>query len=230
MLMRRLPWLLMILLATALIAGCEGMIDATRKTDVGMNTLSFRIDGEQVISGGRAPDWVVSLFGIFAPHPDEGEEREPVKQVRSGLTPGGDTLWIQASLSLNTWEATPLELYIPVGRIREDATLDYPSFRAKMPYVSGYARDSSCMTCYAYTPLRRETEFLSGALFIRSWDSDAGILSGEFKFEVRMISEMISGQYFRSSGTAVHPDDYVVRPRQTHQLDITRGTFDVNYR
>jgi hypothetical protein len=226
--MKRAAFLLGILFASVLVAGCEGMINPTKKTNEGMNTLAFRLDGETLSAGGQAPDWIRAIFGIFTPRPEEDEEQEPFKSVQSGIDETGDWLWIQAWIVGNKWDARPLELYIPVRRLKEGATIDFPDIQARMPYVSGHKRDSSFMQGYAYIPIKREAEFLSGALHIRTWDAVSGILSGEFKFKVRMITEEISNEMFRS-GTNVHPDDYVVRPRETHTLEITRGVFDVNY-
>ncbi|MBQ1672454.1 MAG: hypothetical protein II064_00015, partial [Bacteroidales bacterium] len=42
------------LLVACLLTGCEGAIDPTKKTDEGLNTLSFRLDGETISAGGRA--------------------------------------------------------------------------------------------------------------------------------------------------------------------------------
>ena len=212
------------LLIVCLLTGCEGAIDPTKKTDEGLNTLSFRLDGETISAGGRAPDWVRGVFGIFNPHREEDDAQEPVQRVYSGYNASRDTFWIQASsLNLNAWDVSMLSIAFPSRAMREGATIAF--------YHSGYERDASFPQGYAYTPLQRTAEFLDGSLYIRSWDEDKGILSGEFKFKVRMVSEGIANETFHpgTGKDAQHPDTYEVRPRETIELSISRGTFDVNY-
>lgn len=226
-------WLLAgCLLVACLLTGCEGAIDPTKKTDEGLNTLSFRLDGETISAGGRAPDWVRGVFGIFNPHREEDDAQEPVQRVYSGYNASRDTFWIQASsLNLNAWDVSMLSIAFPSHAMREGATIAFRDLRAEMPYLSGYERDASFPQGYAFTPLHRTAEFLDGSLYIRSWDEDKGILSGEFQFKVRMVSEGIANETFHpgSGKDAQHPDTYEVRPRETVELSISRGTFDVNY-
>jgi hypothetical protein len=220
------------LLVSCLLTGCEGAIDPTKKTDEGLNTLSFRLDGETISAGGRAPDWVRGVFSIFNPHREEDDAQEPVQRVFSGYNASRDTLWIQASsLNLNAWDISMLSIAFPSRAMREGATIAFRDLRAEMPYLSGYERDASFPQGYAFTPLHRTAEFLDGSLYIRSWDEDKGILSGEFQFKVRMVSEGIANETFHpgTGKDAQHPDTYEVRPRETVELSISRGTFDVNY-
>ena len=219
------------LLAILLVAGCEGMINPSLKTNEGLNTLYFQLDGEAISAGGRAPDWVRGFFGIFAgagARDEEGNLKEPAKAVCSGIVDSLGIFWIQASLSVNSWEATSLILTIPLDLVREKATIEYPHFSVELSYVSGYYRDETFTQGYCYGPVRRKAEFLSGALHIRNWNPEDGILSGEFKFKVRMFSEGITPDTFRG-GSTLAPQDYVVRPKETHELGISRGQFDVCY-
>ena len=223
--------LLSFLLATLLLTGCEGMIDPSRKTNEGINTLYFQLDGEAISAGGRAPDWVRGFFGIFAgagARDEEGNLKEPVKAIHSGIVDSLGIFWLQASLSVNSWEANTLVINIPIQLLREKATIEYPHFSVELPYVSGYYRDETFTQGYAYIPTHRKAEFLSGALYIRNWNPEESILSGEFKFKVRMISEGITPETFRGHST-LSPQEYVVRPKETHELHISRGQFDVNY-
>jgi len=229
--MKRFYCLLFALLATVLLTGCEGMVDPSRKTNDGINTLYFQLDGEAISAGGLAPDWVRGLFGIFAgagARDGDGRLKEPGKSVHSGIVDSLGIFWIEAFLTVNSWEADRFVINIPLNLLREKATIEYPHFSVALPYVSGYYRDEAFTQGYAYTPTNREAEFLSGALHIRKWDQDEGILSGEFKFKVRMVSEGISPETFRGHST-LSPQEYVVRPKETHELSISRGQFDVNY-
>lgn len=215
--------------ALLFMAGCEGAIDPTKKTNEGLNTLSFQMDGEMISSGGRAPDWVRSIFGVFNPNPETRDAE--YQSVFSGFTAARDSFWVCAALTLNGWDATPLCFQFPARKIAQGQTISFSDIQAQMPYISGYERDPSFPQGYAYTPIRRNAEFRDGSLHIRSWDPDACILSGEFKFTVRLVSEGIANDTFHagSGKNAVHPDQYEVRPRQTFELSITRGTFDVKY-
>ncbi len=226
--MKRSIRILTLAVLCGLAVGCEGAVNPGKKTNEGLNTLYFMLDGEVISSGGRAPNWVRSLFGIFNPNPDKSDT--PPRSVFAGFTEAGDVFWIDASLTLNEWDATPLYIQFPARMMKQGATIDYPHLQAKMPYISGYERDMSFPQGYAFTPIRRSADFLDGSLHIRSWDPETGILSGEFKFKVRMISEGIANDTFHaSSKNNQHPDEYEVRPRMTMELAITRGTFDVSY-
>lgn len=215
--------------ALLLLAGCEGAIDPTKKTNEGLNTLSFRMDGETISSGGRAPDWVQSIFGIFNPNP-EARDAE-YQSVYSGFNAARDSFWVCAALTLNDWDATPLCLQFPARKMAQGQTITFSDILAQMPYISGYERDPSFPQGYAYTPIRRDAVFRDGSLHIRSWDPDACILSGEFQFTVQVVSEGIANETFHASSgkNAIHPDQYEVRPRRTVELSISHGTFDVKY-
>jgi len=216
--------------ALMLMAGCEGAINPTKKTNEGLNTLSFWMNGETISSGGRAPDWVVSIFSIFNPNPEERNAEH--QSVFSGYNAARDTFSIYAALTtLNSWDATQLSIQFPARLIKQGATLDFRDIKPAMAYHSGYERDASFPEGYAFTPIQRNAEFLDGSLHIRSWDPDACILSGEFSFTVRLILEGIANDTFHagSGKNAQHPDTYEVRPREIVELTLTRGTFDVKY-
>lgn len=217
-----------------LAVGCEGAIDPSKKTNEGLNTLYFTLDGETISSGGRAPDWVVSIFSIFNPHAHEEAEdstgtAKRYRAVRAGYNAARDTFWISAILTLNSWDAKLLEICFPAQELKEGATIEYPKLCPRMTYCSGYYRDESFPQGYAFYPVNRSAEFISGSLHIRSLDQEACIVSGEFKFKVRMISEGIANETFGSGGSKVPPSEYVVRPRTTVELAISRGTFDIGY-
>ena len=222
--------ILMVLACAAV--GCEGAINPTKRTDEGLNTLSFQMGGETLSAGGRAPDWVCAVFGIFNPRPADDSTRTPVRSVYAGFNATRDTFWIYtSSLTLNAWDASSFSVQFPARKMKEGATIDFQYLLAEMPYCSGYERDASFPQGYAFTPIRRKAEFLEGSLHIRSWKESEGILSGEFRFKVRLISEGIDNNTFHP-GTGKdrpHPDSYEVRPRETVELSLTRGTFDVQY-
>ena len=223
---------LVLLVAGWIAVGCEGAINPTKRTNEGLNTLSFQLDGETISAGGRAPDWVRSLFSIFNPHAAEDSTNVPARAVFAGFNAARDTFWIYATLTLNAWDASSIHIQFPARKMKEGATIPWPDIFAQMPYISGYERDASFPQGYAFIPLRRTAQFLDGSLHIRSWNEAEGILSGEFKFKISLISEGIANETFHpgSSKDAQHPDTYEVRPRQTVDLTLSRGTFDVNYR
>lgn len=229
--MKRILSLSILLSALWVAVGCEGAVDPTKRTDEGLNTLSFRMDGETLSAGGRAPDWVRAVFGIFNPRPAEDSTATPYRAVYAGFDDAHETFWIYASLTLNAWDASSLCIQFPARLMKEEATIAFRDLLAEMPYISGYERDASFPQGYAFTPIRRNAEFLDGSLHIRSWNGSEGILSGEFRFRVRLISEGIDNETFHpgSSKDNQHPDTYEVRPRETVELSLSRGTFDVQY-
>ena len=229
--MKRMPAITILLLVFWAAVGCEGAIDPTKRTKEGLNTLSFRMDGETLSAGGRAPDWVRAVFGIFNPRQAEDSTATPYRAVYAGFDTKRDTFWIYASLSLNAWDASSLSLQFPARLMKEGATITFHDLLAEMPYYSGYERDASFPQGYAFTPIRRNAEFRDGSLHIRSWNSSEGILSGEFHFKVQLISEGIDNETFHpgSGKEYQRPDAYEVRPRETVELSLSQGTFDVQY-
>ena len=229
--MRRILSLYILLLALGAAVGCEGAINPTKRTNEGLNTLSFQMDGETLSAGGRAPDWVRAVFGIFNPRPAEDSTDTPYRAVYAGFDDAHESFWIYASLTLNAWDASLLSLQFPARFMKEGTTVSFQDMLAEMPYCSGYERDTSFPQGYAFTPIRRKADFVDGSLHIRSCNESEGILSGEFQFKVRLISEGIDNETFHpgSSKDNQHPDTYEVRPRETVELLITRGTFDVKY-
>ena len=80
----------------------------------------------------------------------------------AGFNAARDTFWIYASLTLNAWDASSISFQFPARKMKQGATIEFQDLWAEMPYYSGYERDASFPQGYAFTPIRRNAEFLDG--------------------------------------------------------------------
>lgn len=157
--MKRLLIVSMIFLA----AGCE-KVDPFVETDEGTNVLGFFLDGAKVsytTSGGFPSEY---------PY----EHNVYTKQINA------DSLEIRASL--DNYYYNKIVIKIPVSEISTTQDITDPDIKLnyvyrKYPSPPDKYTEGGGTIWYAYT------EFVSGVLSFRKWDTTAGILSGNFNFE-----------------------------------------------